>query len=599
MKVLLITYEFTHAPFSGNGMLSRSLAKSLLSLGASLRVICCRPAPTLAGLAGDNHLAEPEVARPDIELWTIQLQEAAGWKRLDDASAYKDFWAGAGGMGAAVARFAPEAVVAVDWTGAGAWRALRESGVADSKLCYLNFRVYASGMAESRGGWFDSMEAAALEQAQLVLALSPADQKSLAALQRRSSPLTATLPPVRVLMPPLRADVAALALASGSGAAAAAASAALPPALAAALALPGARRRFVTCGVRLSSEKEPMRFVAFVEHASAALRALGLTPLLFGAAAEARRPHLRRCPGTGHRHVHGHVPRRTHCLHGGRVGRVRRGGKDEAARRVRGCRRPLRRSSALSPSHGLIDRLIGRRRPLRLHRPSCPRRRVCGHRTQLSPVQIRRLWRGAYGPAPPLAGVASHPLDRGVGMSVVEAAAFGAPSVVNGGAKVGAAQLLPADEGASFEARFDGAADEAVSAEVLALLGDQARGGARRDSRPACGKSAVDVRSTRRASLRSGARHASGRWAGTRRLTERRCTATSCSSPRERPPTRATAGRRPPRHRAGRALLRRGKAERGEGGGRGPPPTRGGGRRRSSTAIACAGEVKVAPQECA
>eukprot|EP00315_Gephyrocapsa_oceanica_P021456 CAMPEP_0185395142 /NCGR_PEP_ID=MMETSP1364-20130426/82118_1 /TAXON_ID=38817 /ORGANISM="Gephyrocapsa oceanica, Strain RCC1303" /LENGTH=158 /DNA_ID=CAMNT_0027997307 /DNA_START=20 /DNA_END=493 /DNA_ORIENTATION=- len=158
MKVLVISYEFTHSPFSGNGMLSRSLAKSLLSLGASLRVICCRPAPTLAGLAGDNHLAEPEVARPDIELWTIQLQQAAGWKRLDDASAYKDFWAGAGGMGAAVARFAPDAVVAVDWTGAGAWRALRESGVADSMLCYLNFRVYASGMAESRGSWFDKME---------------------------------------------------------------------------------------------------------------------------------------------------------------------------------------------------------------------------------------------------------------------------------------------------------------------------------------------------------------------------------------------------------------------------------------------------------
>ena len=68
MKVLLITYEFTHAPFSGNGMLSRSLAKSLLSLGASLRVICCRPAPTLL----------PGAPRPDHVPYVVAHRHAAG-----------------------------------------------------------------------------------------------------------------------------------------------------------------------------------------------------------------------------------------------------------------------------------------------------------------------------------------------------------------------------------------------------------------------------------------------------------------------------------------------------------------------------------------
>ena len=147
--------------------------------------------------------------------------------------------------------------------------------------------MYSSGLPSAAAEWFDAKELAALEEAGLVLALSPADVKSLGALQRRSTSAAgepAAL--IHILMPPLRADVEALALqATSSGLPPSTTS--LPAALAAALALPGATRRFVTCGVRLSREKDPMRFVRFVERSAEALQSMGLTPLLFGAEAEA------------------------------------------------------------------------------------------------------------------------------------------------------------------------------------------------------------------------------------------------------------------------------------------------------------------------
>ena len=61
------------------------------------------------------------------------------------------------------------------------------------------------------------------------------------------------------------------------------------------------------------------------------------------------------------------------------------------------------------------------------------------------------------------------------GMSLVEAAAFGAPSLVNGGATIGAAQLLPGAQGASFELQLSGASDEAVALAALGFLEDRTR----------------------------------------------------------------------------------------------------------------------------
>ncbi|KAL1529812.1 hypothetical protein AB1Y20_000744 [Prymnesium parvum] len=395
MRVLLLTYEFTFAPFSGNGMLARSLAKSLLALGCHLRVLCCRPTH-VPGLAADNHLSFPEVLHAEsLELWPVELSEAAGWRRLDESSAYTEFWEGVLRFGSSAAEFAPEAVIAIDWTGAGAWRRLRQAIWPDAtapKLCYLNFRVYASGsVAET--SWFDEMETIALREAARVLALSPADTESLAQLQLRSQHAVAA--PIHILMPPLRSDLEELA--RGSNGNLTLLKSALPQALERALAAAGRSRVFVTCAVRLSREKEPMRFVEFVEAAAGRLKDLGLTPLLFGAPADA-----------------------------------------EYSAAVKS------RLQAASTEAVIIDEFM-------------------------PPVALAAAFSAT--------ALNFHPCRYDAyGMSIVEAAAFGAPSVINAGTTVGALQLLPASQGASFVLLFDGKiSDNALSEEVLHLLEDEAQ----------------------------------------------------------------------------------------------------------------------------
>ena len=62
--MLVLSYEFTYSPFSGNGVLCRSLVKGLLAQGCKVLVICCRPhalSPAAASGA-DRHIASPEVS---------------------------------------------------------------------------------------------------------------------------------------------------------------------------------------------------------------------------------------------------------------------------------------------------------------------------------------------------------------------------------------------------------------------------------------------------------------------------------------------------------------------------------------------------------
>ena len=457
MRILLVTYEFTYAPFSGNGMLSRSIAKSLLSLGCSLRVICCRPAD-MPGLAADNHLDDQEVPVESLELWPVDLPESAGWRRLNDKSGWQEYWVGAAMLGPQAVEWAPEAVIAVDWTGAGAWRGMKAAWTNGGAppLCYVNFRVYSSGVPPEAAAWYDEKEKDALAEANLVVALSPADQKSLTTLlvEHFASAKTSALlsriqsrppPPVKILMPPLRADVQALAqpavlpfpavMEVGStpqgvsppkakaisfrskarrekAAAAAAAEAAnveqakeaaaaavaaaapkpdLPAEFWAAVGTAGPTRRFVTCAVRLSREKNPMGFVHMVEGALQALRANGLVPLLCGAAAEA-----------------------------------------EYAEAVKV------RLREVAPEAVIIEEFL-----------APPALAVVFSATALN--------------------VHPCPYDA-FGMTLVEAAAFGAPSLLNGGGTVGAAQLLPPRDDASFECRFDSATPQELAARLSSLL---------------------------------------------------------------------------------------------------------------------------------
>ena len=115
-RVLLLSYEFTHAPFSGNGVLARSLAKALLQSGVALRVVCCRPSDGCAGASEDTHIREPEVSAAQaaaLEVWAVDLAPEDGWKRIDRECAWQRFATGAASFAAAALTFAPQACVAL------------------------------------------------------------------------------------------------------------------------------------------------------------------------------------------------------------------------------------------------------------------------------------------------------------------------------------------------------------------------------------------------------------------------------------------------------------------------------------------------------
>ena len=272
-KVMVVTYEFTYSPFSGNGILARSIVKSLLNLGCQVTVWCCKPA---LEHSHDLHLAVPEIsqeAQDRLALIPVQLQPQHGWRKVDDQSAWQYFCFGnletSDQYQLMRAMCEADAVCAVDWTGAYALRSVTDD---HPPLVYLNFRVYSSGINDqAKQIWHDDMERQALDHASSVVALSECDRTSLEAL-------CANKKDINVLLPPLRGDMHELAHTPVQE---------LEPFLPACVSEAlnnGIPKCLLTCVVRLSREKNVLRFVRFVEKAP--LKELGLVPLLAGATSD-------------------------------------------------------------------------------------------------------------------------------------------------------------------------------------------------------------------------------------------------------------------------------------------------------------------------
>lgn len=247
MRIALFSYEFDAASvFSGNGVLARSHARGLASHGHALLVVTAVPTPSDGGI-------QSSCAYDDVDTGARVVGvpvPAAAWRRLDSGSAHREYEAGAAAAAPTLHEFEPDVVLEVDWHGARA----AAVAVPGCPRVYSNFRVHAR-----TDGGATPFEAAAMASATRVTALCAADVADLIALVCGSE--GASLPPVRALLPPLRADVASLPRPP------------TPPA-----------RRYLTCCVRLSREKEAHNFAALVAAlaASGALARAGVTPALVG-----------------------------------------------------------------------------------------------------------------------------------------------------------------------------------------------------------------------------------------------------------------------------------------------------------------------------
>ena len=322
-----MTYEFTYSPFSGNGILARSLVKSFLGLGCTVTVWCCRPSRDdnkTNSENNDNHLAVPEISQDSSERLELlsNVVSRDAWRRVDDQSCWRDFTIdnlllqdvsdqNFRRLQAAITN--SNVVCVIDWSGAVAYRSvldyqqkkLSHSHIADADIrskfhLYLNFRVFSFGVDDpKRCAWFNAMEYRAMENASVVVSLSSQDSQQLSALLQEYSEKGTMQQkpriPIKIVLPPLRQDMEKL---SKSINASEDFLSYLPDAIRCRIesignkggtAVPNhllSKRPIITCVARQSPEKCIQRFVTFIEMAADVLQELNLMVVLAGAASD-------------------------------------------------------------------------------------------------------------------------------------------------------------------------------------------------------------------------------------------------------------------------------------------------------------------------
>eukprot|EP00439_Symbiodinium_sp_Y106_P001222 s4490_g1.t1 len=282
LRLVLVSYEFTYSPFSGNGILARSIAKALLRLGCQVTVLCCQPCDELQGQ--NSHLTTEELSESEVHSLTViplKLAKSDGWFKLDDHSAWSRFVFDQideeGQRSLEKSLNAADAVVAVDWTRAHACRSL-PSCASGMPLVYMNFRVYSSGVLdERRRQWFDEMEGKALQRASLIVVLSQLDRMNLMKISDSAAGK------FELLLPPLRGDMHELAHQAQEEL-----DLFLPAQVKDALRPEDSKKQrfLVTCVARISPEKNVFRFLRFLQMAKDTLHELGLIPLLAGSSSD-------------------------------------------------------------------------------------------------------------------------------------------------------------------------------------------------------------------------------------------------------------------------------------------------------------------------
>ena len=203
LRVLLLSLEFL-SPFSGNGQYSRCIVRGLKRAGAVVLVASGRPEG--APLAAQDAEALGHCAAPhgvlDIPLPT--------WGRLDRGCAWEAFGAGCAAAPAAarMAAFAPHVACCVDYHAGLAWRALaRQLPQPPPPMVYLNFRLFCTSTAlhappgpgdaggVSDAAFYRAAERASMASAVRTVALCRQDALQLLALAAGLDPVSGARAP--------------------------------------------------------------------------------------------------------------------------------------------------------------------------------------------------------------------------------------------------------------------------------------------------------------------------------------------------------------------------------------------------------------------
>ncbi|KAG7668203.1 hypothetical protein Ndes2437A_g07333 [Nannochloris sp. 'desiccata'] len=266
MRILFLSIEFSIGTFSGNGIYAISQVRALRGLGHEVLVICGRPAAL-----------SPPTADTDASLFSVPLPV---WNRLDVGCSWKEYALGCGAPSIvnAVVNFEADVVLGVDWHSYQAYLNVHEALVADfyyqksasssfplkinipPYVC-SNYRVYLRSLSPNDTDFqiMKKLEGDSLLHGICSTVLSASDQNFVEKNYYISDHLP---PPLHVILPALRADLAAIPLPHITQ-----------------------ERKYLLCCVRASSEKEPHRFINLICELEKRnfFNKNGIIPLLAGA----------------------------------------------------------------------------------------------------------------------------------------------------------------------------------------------------------------------------------------------------------------------------------------------------------------------------
>ncbi|KAG2442073.1 hypothetical protein HYH02_009864 [Chlamydomonas schloesseri] len=169
LRILFISLEFRAGTFSGNGVYACAQVRALAAAGHKVFVVSAAPA----------HAGKPE---DDLGAHRIVEVPVSSWHRLDAGAPWREFAAGASdpAVTQAVAAFAPQYVFGVDWSALAAVRALAPY-TRGAPYVYLNYRVFCRTAAGDDLELVRGLESAAMAEALLTVALSRSDVDYLVA----------------------------------------------------------------------------------------------------------------------------------------------------------------------------------------------------------------------------------------------------------------------------------------------------------------------------------------------------------------------------------------------------------------------------------
>lgn len=385
MRFVLITLEYKKSTFSGNGVYAQSIARSLARKGNHVLVLSAKPMNKTNGTIINSEVGMQEILQetgPRMCEIDVEVDEAQ-WGRLDWKSPWQSFANGiTENVVKMIVKFNPSWILVVDWSALPAFLHLRKAPETQKwPMAFLNFRIYYiseykgdQGMKEKE--FYKDMESKAASMASAIAALSSGDAHILSTVL--GSGISPGVMP-RPLFPPLREDIRSLAMSVSKGS-----------------NEWKKGRKYISCCVRLSPEKNADLFASIVESLAGFMSEHGILPFLCGGA------------------------------HGGR----------EYAESIK------QRVRAAFPKAVIYEGFMGS--------------------TQLADIYSQTL-------------LNVHPcIYDAYGMTIVEAAAFEAPSIVHvgSGGAIGAAEFLDPEKGQVFGLDFSASVDN-VSCKIKELILDE------------------------------------------------------------------------------------------------------------------------------